>query len=222
MRRTTTTTTAGVAVLAATLLLTGCTGGDAGPSPEPTVTETTTVTPTASPTPTDGAAPTPGPTPTTAPVASIPTDCTDVVDAATYASTFGETPLNPEEFGDAFGPRTPTAPPAGASGWEIQRAVSELSCLWRDPRADITGIGVDLGRVAPDQAEAITTWAQGQGYTCGPAHGGTSCQLVTDVEQYPVQRAQTFFVRDGVMVHVDQTNFPTDDLLGSISARLWG
>ena len=215
------------AVLAATFVLTGCQGGASQPSPGPTVTETATVTPT--PTPTadegaDGADADGGATaaPTTAPVASIPTDCTDIVSAERYASTFGETPLNPEGFGGGFGQRTPTAPAAGASGWEIAQAVTELSCLWRDPRADITGISVDLGRVTPEQGDAVLAHATGQGYDCGEQHGGTSCQLVTRDQQYPVDRGQTFFVRDGVLVHVDQSNFPTDDLLGAITTRIWG
>lgn len=220
------------AVLAAALLLTGCQGGATQPSPEPTVTETATVTPTTTPTPSgtpdegaDGDGGDVGATaaPTTAPATvSVPTDCTDLVSADRYEATFGDTPLNPEGFGGGFGQRTPTAPPAGADGWAVTQSVAELRCLWRDPRADITGIGIDLGRVTPEQGDAVLAYATGRGFDCGELHGGTSCQLVTRDQQYPVDRGQTFFVRDGVLVHVDQSNFPTDDLLGAIVARLWG
>lgn len=226
MQRTTTTTSASITLLAATLLLTGCQGGAAQPSPEPTVTETTTVTPTPTPTGDDGAGgdggATPEPTATAAPVATIPTDCTDIVDAAAYASTFGETPLNPAEFGDQWGQRTPTEPRPDAAAPQIARDVSELSCLWRDPRADITGIGVEIGRVTPDQAATMSSYVTGNGGACTEVHQGTSCQFVMPDPQYPVERTQTLFVRDGVVVYVDQTNFPTDDLLGSITARVWG
>ncbi|GAB2977753.1 hypothetical protein GCM10027282_15770 [Frigoribacterium salinisoli] len=220
------------AVLAAALLLTGCQGGAAQPSPEPTVTETATVTPPPTPSATpdegadgdgdggdDGATATPTTTPTTV---SIPTGCTDLVSADRYEATFGDTPLNPEGFGGGFGQRTPTAPPAGADGWAVTQSVAELRCLWRDPRADITGIGIDLGRVTPEQGDAVLAYAAGRGFDCGELHGGTSCQLVTRDQQYPVDRGQTFFVRDGVLVHVDQSNFPTDDLLGAIVTRIWG
>ena len=47
-------------------------------------------------------------------------------------------------------------------------------------------------------------------------------QLVTPDPQYPVDRTQTYFVRDDIVVTVDQTNVPTDDLIGSIATRLWG
>jgi len=219
MRRTTTTTTAGVAVLAATLLLTGCTGGS-GATPSTTPTTAPTASPT--PMPDAGGDTTPTPTPTAAPVASIPTECTDIVDAQTYAATFGDTPLNPVEFGDGWGAVTPTTPADGATGYEVAKAVAELRCLWRDPRADVSGIGVDVGRVTADQADGIVRWAGSEGYTCGPLHEGTSCQLVTPDPQYPVETTNTLFVRDGVVVVVNQTNVPTDDLLGAISTRLWG
>jgi len=214
-RITTRTTTA--ALVAATLLLTGCAGGGADPAAVPTVTATSTVTPST------GASPTGTGTPTPAPVASIPTDCTDVVDAETYEETFGDVPLNAQYPEDATsGRRTPTQPPADADLQQIMRAVPELRCTWFDPRSDVTSLVLDLGRVTAEQGATITTEAAASGSTCEEVHGGTSCQQVRRDEQYPIDVADTYFVRDGVVVHVHQANYPTDDLLGDVTERLWG
>ena len=86
--------------------MTGCgTGADGSPDGTPTATD---VASTASATP----APSPSATPA---VASIPTDCTDIVDPATYAATMGETPLNdPDSSTGPTGQLQPSPAPAGA------------------------------------------------------------------------------------------------------------
>lgn len=212
------------------LVLAGCAGADADPAatagPTPSSSPTTAA-PSATPSPTGAPTgdPTAAPTgPETGPVA-LPVDCTDIVDRATYSATFGDIPLNPVEFGGSgtsSGVVTPTTPPAGASARDVVGAANELSCLWRDPRADVSGISVAMGHLSPAPGTAALDGFASQGYTCSTVHGGRSCQLVTPDPQYPVERTQTYWLRDDVVVTVDQTNVPTNDLIGSIATRLWG
>lgn len=181
--------------------------GSSAPSPEVTASST-------APIPTE----TPGPI-------ALPVDCTEIVDPATYESTFGDTPINPVEFdgsGTSSAVVTPTDPPEGASAVELIRAANEVSCLWRDPRADISGISVAMGHLDPAVSGPALDDLAAAGFTCTALHDGRSCQLVTPEQQYPVDRTQTYWARDDVVVTVDQTNVPTDDLLGSIATRLWG
>ena len=224
MRSTTTMRTAigtGATACLILVLTAGCTGGADEATPSPSETNS------ASPSSTTGTAtatPAPTPTETAGPVA-LPVDCTDIVDQATYASTFGDIPLNPVEFGGSgtsSGVVTPTTPPAGAGARDVVGAATELSCLWRDPRADVSGISVAMGHLEPAAGAAALDDLASQGYTCTSVHEGRSCQLVTPDPLYPVDRAQTYWLRDDVVVTVDQTNVPTDDLIGSIATRLFG
>lgn len=217
------------------LSLAGCAGGPSGattPSPTPSTSAsatpddgesaTPTTPPASSPTPTGAATPTPSETPAASPV-NIPTDCRQIVDSATYAATMGETPLNPEEFrrrdSTPFGARTPTVPAADASLTDIVDSAAELDCLWRDPRADVTGLGVTMGRLDQATSASLVSLAAADGATCSDAQGGRLCQKTTTDEQYQTDISNTYFVRGDLYVHVFQSNFPTNDLLGSILAH---
>lgn len=228
-----TTITAGATIGLVLALATGCTPGPGDATPDPSASDPSASGP-ASTGPTESATATPSGTPAPEPTASdpggsapvaLPTDCTDIVDQATYASTFGDIPLNPVEFGGSgtsSGVVTPTTPPAGAAARDVVGAAAELSCLWRDPRSDVSGISVAMGHLEPAAGAAALDAFASQGYTCTAVHDGRSCQLVTPDPQYPVDRTQTYWLRDDVVVTVDQTNVPTDDLIGSIATRLWG
>lgn len=222
MRGTTAKRTATITGATACLVLAltaGCSSGPGEATPDPSSPGSSAP---SSPTPSGTA--TLAPTETPGPIA-LPTDCTDVVDQATYAATFGDIPLNPVEFGGSgtsSGVVTPTTPPAGAGARDVVGAATELSCLWRDPRADVSGISVAMGHLEPAAGAAALDGLASQGYTCTSVHEGRSCQLVTPDPLYPVDRAQTYWLRDDVVVTVDQTNVPTDDLIGSIATRLFG
>lgn len=221
------------------LSLAGCAGGPSGgttPSPTPSMstsagatpddgeTATPTAPPESSPTPTGAATPTPttSETPAASPM-NIPTDCTQIVDSATYAATMGETPLNPEGYlrrdGTPLGARTPTVPPADATLVQIVDSAAALDCLWRDPRADITGLGVTMGRLDQATSASLLSLAAADGATCSDAQGGRLCQKSETAEQYQTDITDTYFVRGDLFVHVFQSNFPTNDLLGSILAH---
>ena len=231
-RSITTVTTLG-AVAALALSLAGCAGGagSAGgassETPRPTATDTA-ASPSASPSTT---APAPSPEPA---VASIPTDCTDVVDAATYAATMGETPLNdPGSFTGQTGQLQPSPAPEGSDPGEVVRAATQLTCGWRDPRADITGLFVDVATVDSATAASYPAWLadptaaqtelrDGVVYDCTDRLGGTVCQYTRVEEHYGTTFAETVLVRDDVVVTVRQSNFPTNDLLGAVVTRIWG
>jgi hypothetical protein len=203
----------------ALVLLAGCAGQT---TPTEPVSSTTDGASTSSPSPSDAAS-------TESPAAgtpvTIPTDCTQIVDEAAYTSNFGDIPLNPVEFGysgTASGAKTPSDAGDGASATETIRAANELSCYWRDPRSDVSGIGVDMARLDLSITGPLLEGFAADGYDCTTTDGGRLCQLVTPDPQYPVDRTQTYFVRDDIVVTVDQTNVSTDDLIGSIVTRLWG
>ena len=229
MTRRRSTTLGAAAFVAATLMgLTGCAGGAAGDDVTAGPTATVTV-PTPTETPGETASPAPEPTEpteteTAAPVVSIPTDCTQIVDQATYAATFGDTPLNPENFlrrdGTARGARTATVPEAGAKPFQIVDAAAELDCLWRDPAADVSGIGVILGRLDQPTAASLLDQVTAEGATCKEARGGQLCQQPIEVDQYPIEAAHTWFVRGDLYIAVEQYNVPTNDLIGSMLAHL--
>jgi hypothetical protein len=209
----------------AVLGLTGCVGTDIGPDaggePSPTASASTEAPASTSPSPTPSASASTG-----SPVA-VPTDCRDIVSVEAYEAVFGSTPLNPEGFttrsGGSFGRITPTTPPPGASPAEVVAGGTVLDCLWRDPNADITYIEVAMAEVDPEVGTAFLDDLADQGYTCVDVHDGRRCQLVRPNDQFPeADEAFTRFVRDEIVVTVDQVNFSTDDLLGDIVDRVWG
>ncbi|NIJ04761.1 hypothetical protein [Frigoribacterium faeni] len=233
-RRRTTTLGAAALASAALMVLTGCAGGAgddvaAGPTetvavPTPTATPGSSASP--APTASDSPAPSTAPseTPEAAPVVTIPTDCTQIVDGATAAATFGDLPLNPKGIprrdGTVRGARTPSVPEAGAQPFQIVDAAAELDCYWRDPEADVTGIGVSLGRLDQPTAASLLDQVAASGATCQEAHGGQLCQQPLDVAEYPIEAAQTWFVRGDLFIAVEQFNVPTNDLIGSMLTHL--
>jgi len=215
--------------LLVTLAAAACTGGGAPDADDPT----TAPSPTATEAAMTSAAPEPSSTPAPA---SIPTDCTDVVDAATYASTLASTPLNdPATVGERpSGQLQPTTAPAGSDAGAVVVAATQLDCLWRNPRADITGLNLAISSVDAATQEAFQAWLldranqapvardAGASYACEPGYDGTLCQLSFQDPLYGVEIAETALLRDGVVVQVGQANFPTDDLMGALVARIWG
>jgi hypothetical protein len=214
-----------VAPLALVLLsLAGCAGTDISPdaagAPSPTPSASASSEPSAVP------SPTPGSTETASPVA-LPADCEDIVSAEAYAAVFGSTPLNPENFPTrSGGPRgriTPTTPPAGATPEEVVQSATTLDCLWRDPNADITGIEVLMATVNPAVGAAYLAELADEGYSCEDAHDGRRCHITRPNPDHPeADEGYTRFLRDGVVISVNQVNFSTDDLLGDIVDRIWG
>ncbi|MET3451886.1 hypothetical protein [Curtobacterium sp. 1544] len=172
------------------------------PEPAPSAT-----TPTSAPI---TATPVPRSTPTPKQVATIPADCRSIVPASDYDRLFGETPV------------TETTP--GVDAPESDLGSTSLSCVWQDPRADISGISIQIGSGSPAQlAEAVQMFPDFDGGgTCVTQGPGTFCQSRSTLEGYGVEKAYTYYVRDTTWIVIDQTNVPTDNLLGSLSETIWG
>ncbi|MEO7123678.1 MAG: hypothetical protein ABI400_11295 [Lacisediminihabitans sp.] len=178
---------------------------------------------------TPGAAPAPttSATPSAAPqkaAFTIPSDCHNLVNAATYSAVFAGTPLNDPRVvnpGEA-GPLQPKTAPSGVTPEVVLASATQLRCVWRDPGADVTYLEATVATVDPAVASTYLDALAAQGYTCKQANGGRQCQLVAPNTQYPVDDAHTVLLRDTVYIYVGQSNFKTTNLMGSIATTIWG
>lgn len=164
--------------------------------------------------------------PTTAPVvppvvkrASIPTDCRDVVPAGDYDRIFGKTPLQ-QSFPVPAG-QTPGPIPTNSDAHFADFGDPALVCLWMDPRADISGIDIEVGSITEKAAATFVSSIGESGYVCKEVHDGHTCQLVKQDSEYPVEYSTTYFIRGTTWIEIRQSNFPTSDLTGAIVEQLW-
>jgi hypothetical protein len=161
---------------------------------------------------------------------SIPTVCTKLVDPATYASTFGDTPLNaPDVTGKpgtqyytATGVVTPISSPAGTAPKDAMANSIQLRCIWRFPQADITNLYVEIGTIDPSVSASYLDTLPEQKFECSNVNAGRVCRFQEQLVEYPVIHAVTEFVRDRVYIRVSQDNFRTNNLLGAIVKTVWG
>ncbi|OII33124.1 hypothetical protein BIU98_06680 [Curtobacterium sp. MMLR14_010] len=217
---------AGIAIGVIALLGLGATGGGValGMIPQPFAAAPA---PTTTPSPTEPAAPstpaaapvqeTPDPAPPQTPsatatpspaAATIPADCTGLVAPSEAARLFGETPLYD---------------PTGKA--ELRNAApltTTLSCLWRDPRSDVSGLSIDVGTGTAEQLTAYEAGLTAKGATCTDRDEARVCTQTQQAAQYPVDTTDTWYFRGTTWFHVNQTNFPTTDLLGAVEQQIWG
>lgn len=161
---------------------------------------------------------------------SIPTDCTKIVNPTTYATAFGNTPLNDPgvtgkpgtEYYTATGVVTPSASSPGAALKVVMANSIQLRCIWRYPQADITYLQVEIGTVDPTVAARYLDALPAQKFACSDLNAGRVCRFQEQLVEYPVVAAHTEFVRDSVYIQVDQANFKTNNLLGAIVTTVWG
>jgi hypothetical protein len=191
--------------------ITGCSSFDnlrAGPDP------VVTPSPTASATPTGSA---------TAAAVTIPGDCASLVLGAS-PNDFTKSPLNSTGVVEAGrgGAIKPVQPPAGATPAKVLADAVQLNCVWRDPQADISGLSATVATVDPAVATTFMATLPAQGYTCGPVHSGTQCQLIGTDSEYKVPTGRTYFLRDNTYVTVIQANTSTHDLIGTMVTNMWG
>jgi len=184
--------------------------------PEPTPSATT---PTSAPI---TATPTPQPNPAST-VATIPTECRSLVPDSDYDRLFGGTPVQrvvPVEEG-----LSPEYTPAPGSEPDVDPSVArtELYCLWKDPRADISGLAVTAGAGTPEQlAETERTFYEGWSPTCEEDDGIRTCRAARKDPQYGTDWARTMYVRGDTWLQIDQSNFPTNGLLPAMVGEIWG
>ena len=224
MRRTTVCTV--TAVLAFALALAGCTQDQgAGPDRTPSATDAaatpaSTATPdvTAGPaaTPTPGATPTSAATPTTAADASgtVPATCQGLLTAGRWDDSFAAAPLNdPSVVGD------PVAIPKGGFTDVLQANGKRLYCVWRDPRADISYLSIQVDQVDASTASGVLDALNG--YECTDVLQGRRCQKTSQDPQYPVIDGDTYFTRGDVAIRISQANVPTNRLLDDVVAHVF-
>lgn len=187
----------GAAALALITLLAGCGGstGDGDASSTPAASSSAT------PEQTDE--PTASPTPTSTPVA-LPTDCRAIL-SEDVLSQLGETPLNDAAFGLSG---------VGDDG--------TLTCIWRDPRADTTGLVTTISAMnrgpALDMLNALVT---DEGFTCFTPDKGTRCEKTWPDPQYPVTDGRTLFWRDDILIDTVYSNLAPTGYTSSIISNLF-
>ena len=176
----------------------------------------------ASPTHSTKVAPSPTATPTVSAVA-LPTDCTKVVAADVYAKELAPTPLNDPAFiaADAANAVTPSKPKPGAGFSQKLAAAVDLRCVWRDPATPTRGMTLTLAHVDVDTATSFLSRAKLLHWNCADTHGGRECQKAEQSGKQPVATLRTVFLRDDVFIDVTQSNFITNDIVGSVVATLW-
>lgn len=190
---------AAAAALLLTAALSACGSGssDAGPttSAAPEASDSSSPTTTPSPNPT--------PTPTTAPI-TLPTDCRAIL-SEDVLSQLGETPLNDAAFG-----------PSGVA------ADGTLTCIWRDPGADTTGLVTTISRMNRGPAlEMLNALADNEGFSCFTPDGGTRCEKTWANAQYPVTDGRTLFWREDVLIDTQYSNLAPSGYTSSIISSIF-
>lgn len=187
---------AAVLAVAAVLALSACApdgGSDSTPS-APSPIESRTP---------DGT-PIPTLTPTTAP-AAIPTDCRAIL-TPDVLSQLGSTPLND--------------PALGPSGVQPD---GSLVCIWRDPRADTTGLMTVIARKDRGPAlDMLNDLVNTQGFSCYTPDEGTRCEKTWINDTYPVNDGRTLFWRDDVLIDTQYSNLAPTGYTASIIAAIFG
>lgn len=189
---------AGAAALALIAGLVSCSGAET-----PNAGEGTSPSPSASSTPEESSSPTPTPTPT-APAITLPTDCRAIL-SEDVLSQLGETPLNDAAFGQSG---------VGDDG--------TLTCIWRDPRADTTGLITTITRMNRGPAlDLLNGLVANEGFSCFTPDGGTRCEKTWQNTQYPVTDGRTLFWRDDILIDTKYSNLAPAGYTSSIIAHLF-
>lgn len=150
------------------------------------------------------------PATTSSAVAAIPTKCKSLMSATTYKKDgFAKTPLT-----------QPSAPKTQLSA-AVKSGGASIFCLWRDPRADISGISIQVVTVDPSKALAQLKKLPAKGFTCKKASDAYTCQKIGRDSQYPVETGDTYYTRGDIGIRIQQANVPTSGLLKEVVARVF-
>lgn len=210
----------GAVLTAGALLLSGCSGTDTTP-PSPTATSTSGTSTTPRPGATPSGPATPRPTSTTTPVpgvdddtGTVPSSCDALLTTSRWQDSFLRTPLNdPAVVGD------PITLPKSVFDPVRQPDGTRLYCAWRDPRADVTNVVIDVTVVDPSRASSVLNGLDG--FRCEPLAEGRRCQRITTDPQYGVEVGTTSFTRGDIGIEISQANVPTSGLLDDVIAHVF-
>jgi len=157
------------------------------------------------PTPSAASSATPTPTPSPTARAEIPDDCRAILTADVLAQLEG-VPLND--------------PAAGASGPQPDGG---LVCVWRDPRADTTGLVTRIGYMSRGPAlDMLNKLVTEEGYTCYTPDGGTRCEKTWQDPTYPVTDGRTLFWRDDILIDTTYSNLAPSGYTAAVVASIFG
>lgn len=151
-------------------------------------------------------APAPIPTITqTATAVRIPADCRSMLTADVLAQ-LGDTPLNDPAMG-----------PSGA------QSDGSLTCIWRDPAADTTGLVTHITRMDRGPAlDMLNDLVSTQGFSCYTPDAGTRCEKTWINDTYPVNDGRTLYWRDDVLIDTQYSNLAPTGYTASIISSIFG
>lgn len=118
----------------------------------------------------------------------------------------GDTPLNDPGTGISSGPQ-----PDGG-----------LICLWRDPRADTTGLYTTITHMTEGDARELLSGLSAEGFTCYEPDAGTRCEKTWTSDAYPVTDGRTVYWRDGILIDTDYSNLAPEGYTSAIVESIWG
>ncbi|MCD2168802.1 MULTISPECIES: hypothetical protein [Microbacterium] len=158
------------------------------------------------PSATVSSSPTPIPTITqTATAVRIPADCRSMLTADVLAQ-LGDTPLNDPAMG-----------PSGA------QPDGSLTCIWRDPAADTTGLVTHITRMDRGPAlDMLNDLVSTQGFSCYTPDAGTRCEKTWINDTYPVNDGRTLYWRDDVLIDTQYSNLAPTGYTASIISSIFG
>jgi len=169
------------------------------------------------------ATPTPRPTPTSprsaaAATIPIPAPCSALVPQSEYLRLFGAARLIETVFdGDRVGPSTPQERIDGLTAPDAQ-----LSCDWQNEGSPAE-LSIMISRRTPEEIAADEQVAlRYAGGRCEDQFGGRVCSFSNIDELAQQEHTVTIFARDGIVVNVDQADFPTNGLLPAVVGEIWG
>lgn len=139
----------------------------------------------------------------------VPTDCRAIL-SESVLSQLGATPLND---------------PALSFSTGIQPDGS-LVCIWRDARADTTGLWTTISHMSSGPAlDMLNGLVATDGFTCFTPDNGTRCEKTwTDgpYGEYGVIDGRTLFYRSGVLIDTSFSNLAPLGYTDAIVAHLFG
>jgi hypothetical protein len=191
-----------VAVIVSVAALAACAPegyGQSTPAPSsPSASSTGTPTPSASPTPT--------PTGTAEATPAVPTDCRAILSEGVL-SQLGDTPLNDPALGIATG----------------VQSNGSLVCVWRDPRADTTGLETTISKMSSGPAlDMLNALVANEQFSCFTPDKGTRCEKTWQNDAYPVTDGRTLFYRSGILIDTKYSNLAPSGYTDAIVAHLFG
>jgi hypothetical protein len=182
------------------------------PEPAPSATTPTSAPITATPRP--SLTPSAAPTRATGSHVRLPGDCYLLVPDADYSRFFGAASHTSTVVSPGL-----TRDPDGNDRIQGLRDPDEgLSCTWQNEGV-VANLTLSVGPTAVFGTGTPEETVRVLGGTCEDKLGGRVCQVESS---YPGDPVVTTLIRDGVIVTINQTDFPTDGLMPAIVGEIWG